>query len=145
MLDRLALTLRTQGVSGVELAQANVLQLDQLPDSWNGYDLVVSASMLEYVVRERFSDAVAGLRGLMAPGGRFVLFCTRRNWLTGPLIGRWWEGNLYSEHELRGALEAAGFDEIVFGYFPPAFRYLGLWGHVVECSNSPRPRLSATC
>ena len=87
MLDRLRETLRRRGINGVELAEANVLQLDGLPASWRDYDLVVSASMLEYVPRDRFVDALAGLRARVHEGGSFVLFMTRRNPLTRLLIG----------------------------------------------------------
>lgn len=38
-----------KAIEGVETAQANVLELDPLPDAWTQYDLIVSASMLEYV------------------------------------------------------------------------------------------------
>ena len=61
MLDRLRETLHRRGINGVELTEANVLQLDGLPASWRDYDLVVSASMLEYVPHDRFVDALAGL------------------------------------------------------------------------------------
>jgi len=68
MLDRLRETLRRRGINSVELAEANVLHLDGLPPSWRDYDLVVSASMLEYVPRDRFVDALAGLRARVKEG-----------------------------------------------------------------------------
>jgi hypothetical protein len=91
--------------------------------------------MLEYVPRTRFAEALAGLRRLLVPGGRFLLFVTKRNWLMRPLIGTWWKGNLYAEPELRAAFEMAGFDSIVFSRFPPAFRHLDAWGHIVEARS----------
>src|SRR5262249_27404939 len=51
MLDRLRASLRRRSVGGIRLAEANVLRLDALPADWRDYDLVVSASMLEYVPR----------------------------------------------------------------------------------------------
>ena len=135
MLERFDARLRARAISGVETRQANVLNLDQLPASWKGYDLVVSASMLEYVPPDRLADALAGLRGLLAPDGRFVLFITRRNWLTRPLIGRWWQGNLYDEAELSERFRQAGFESFGFGSFPIAARHLSLWGHIVEASR----------
>lgn len=116
----------------MELAQADVLELTRLPDSWLGYDLVVSASMLEYLPRSRLSSALGGIRSLLKEGGSAVVFVTRRNWLTRPLIGRWWRSNLYARAELDRAFRSAGFSSVAFGRFPPAFRYLALWGHVVE-------------
>jgi len=118
MLDRLRETLRRRGIKGVELAEANVLQLDGLPASWRDYDLVVSASMLEYVPRDRFVDALAGLRARVKEGGSFVLFMTRRNPLTRLLISRWWASNLYTVGELADAFQQAGFSSFAFRRLP---------------------------
>ena len=112
-----------------------MLHLDALPDDWRNYDLVVSASMLEYVPRERFADALRGLRERLKNGGRFVLFVTRRSPFTRLLIGRWWQSNLYSAPELTEAFRAAGFSRVHFPGFPFAARYLSAWGHVVEAER----------
>ncbi len=135
MLERLHAALRARSISGIETRQADVLHLDQLPASWQGYDLVVSASMLEYVPPDRLAEALAGLRGRLAPEGRFVLFITRRNWLTRPLIGRWWQANLYDEAQLSERFRQAGFESFRFGSFPVTARHLSLWGHIVEASR----------
>ncbi len=66
MLDCPRAKLAAAGDAGVELTQADVLGLDALPSAWKDYDLVVTASVLEYVPRERFAEALAGLRGLCA-------------------------------------------------------------------------------
>jgi ubiquinone/menaquinone biosynthesis C-methylase UbiE len=138
MLARFRQKLDERGIEGVELAQADVLQLAHLPASWKGYDLIVSASMLEYVPAEQLSAALRGLRALLGPGGRLVLFMTRRNWLTRPLIGRWWQGHLYTAAALAGSLRESGFTHVAFRRFPLRFRYLGLWGHVVEAATNKR-------
>ena len=132
MLERFRRTLRERALQGIDLAQADVLQLHALPPSWKDYDLIVSASMLEYLPRTQLPAALRGLRQLLGQGGRFVLFITRRNWLTRPLIGRWWHSNLYEADELRHAFQEAGFASVVFRRFPTSFRYLALWGHVIE-------------
>jgi SAM-dependent methyltransferase len=132
MLDRLRATLRRRGVDDVVLARADVLRLGALPPGWTGYDLVVSASMLEYVPRQRFAEALRGLRSLLRDDGRLVLFVTRRNPLTRILIGRWWASNLYGRAELRDAFRAAGFSATTFRRFPLAALHLTVWGHVVE-------------
>jgi len=134
MLDRFRRTLTRRGISDVETAQANVLALDELPADWTAYDLLVSASMLEYVPRDRFVEALRGLRGRLHERGHFVLFITRSNWLTRPMIGRWWQSNLYGARELRAAFEAAGFSSFAFRRFPPAAWHLIPWGHVVEAT-----------
>ena len=132
MLERFRQTLRERSIEGIDLAQADVLELQALPPSWNDYDLIVSASMLEYLPRTRLAAGLRGLRLLLRDGGTFVLFITRRNWLTRPLIGRWWQSNLYEADELRRALQEAGFASIGFRPFPASFRYLSLWGHIIE-------------
>ena len=132
MLDHVGASIRRRAIDGIALAQANVLALDALPPDWTGYDLVVSASMLEYVPRDRFVDALRGLRGRLRDDGRFVLFVTRRNPLTRVLIGHWWASNLYARDELRGAFEAAGFRDVAFPRFPLGGAHLAVWGHVVE-------------
>jgi SAM-dependent methyltransferase len=135
MLERLRAALLRRNVHAIQLAEADVLQLDALPPSWRDYDLVVSASMLEYVPRGRFVEALRGLRARLRDGGHFVLFMTRRNALTRLLIGRWWQSNLYSAAELAEALTAAGFSRVRFPGFPLAARYLAAWGHVVEAKR----------
>lgn len=135
MLDRFRGTLRSRGIEGIELAQADVLSLHRLPDPWRDYDLVVSASMLEYLPRPRLGVAIGGLRSLLREGGSLLLFITRRNLLTRPLIGRWWQANLYGRSELEQAFREAGFDSVAFRRFPARFGHLGLWGHIVEAGR----------
>jgi ubiquinone/menaquinone biosynthesis C-methylase UbiE len=132
MLDHFRETLERGGIGDVHLAEANVLELEALPAWWSGYDLVVSASMLEYVPRDRFLDALRGLRERLKDGGTFVLFMTRRNPLTRLLIGRWWQSNLYTAAELADAFRHAGFSAVTFRSFPAAARHLSVWGHIVE-------------
>ena len=132
MLDRLYASLQARGIDGVELVQADVLKLDALPAAWNNYDLIVSASMLEYVPREQFVAALSGLRELLSESGSLCLFMTRDNWFMRQLIGRWWRSNLYTAQELKDAFAAAGFSAIAFRTFPPRYRYLDTWGHIVE-------------
>lgn len=132
MLDQFRETLRRRGIGGVELAQADVLQLDTLPSGWTDYDLIVSASMLEYVPRDRFVDALRNLRARLNEGGSIILFITRRNPLTRLFIGRWWQSNLYSGAELESAFRRAGFSEMAPRRFPLGAIHLSLWGHVIE-------------
>jgi SAM-dependent methyltransferase len=132
MLDHFRATMQRRGTDGIELAQANVLALDALPAGWTDYDLVVSASMLEYVPRDRLVEALRGLRARLRDGGHFVLFMTKRNPLTRFLVGRWWASNLYTRGELHDAFRAAGFSTFAFQRFPLAGIHLATWGHVVE-------------
>lgn len=140
MLRHLQQTLERRDISSITTAQANVLQLDQLPPGWTDYDLIVSASMLEYIPRELLAEALAGLRSRLANGGHLLLFITKRNWLTRPLVGWWWRSNLYDRAELLTAFEQAGFSQAEFRAFPPAASHLATWGHIVEASNTATAR-----
>jgi ubiquinone/menaquinone biosynthesis C-methylase UbiE len=135
MLDRLRDSLITQEIEGVEVVQANVLELVALPENWNNYDLIVSASMLEYVPRNRFADALSSLRSLLNKNGSLLLFITRDNLLMRFLIGKWWRSNIYTAVELRESFSRAGFSNIAFGRFPVLFSYLGHWGYIVEARS----------
>lgn len=105
------------------------------PD-WADYDLIVSASILEYVPRQRLVEALAALRNRLAEDGWFVLFMTKRNWMTRPLVGWWWRSNLYDRYELSTAFREAGFPRAEFRAFPPAASHLAPWGHIVEAPKT---------
>ena len=132
IIQRFRQTLATQNIGDVEIAEADVLALDALPQGWTNYDLIVSASMLEYVARGQLADALRGLRELLTPEGRLILFITRRNWVMRLFIGLWWRSNLYSADELREAFKLAGHSQVYFRGFPLTACYLTIWGHVIE-------------
>ena len=132
MLERFRQAMQRLAIKDIAVVQADVLRLEMLPESWSNYDLIVSASMMEYLPRERLVDALAGLRERLNAEGSFLLFITKRNWLMRPLIGRWWDANLYKEGELETAFRQAGFSTVSFRRFSLAFRYLALWGHIIE-------------
>ena len=135
MLQRFGSTLSTCNIKGIELARANVLHLNELPSSWRNYDLIVSASMLEYIPQASFVDALSGLRSLLKEDGKFLLFITRRNLLMRSLVGHWWQSNLYRANELDQFFRDAGFSSMAFRQFPPLFRYLASWGYIIEASR----------
>lgn len=132
MLDRFRTKLDHSGIEGVKLAQADVLALDTLPQAWHDYDLVITASMLEYVARSSFSTALRELHQRLRAEGDLMLFITRNNFLMRPLIGRAWSANVYTRSELELALEDAGFRELSFGHFSFPYRHLDAWGYVVS-------------
>ena len=131
MLERFADARHRRGIP-VETRQADVLDMGSLPGAWTNYDLIVSASMLEYVPRTRLANALGALRARLAPHGHAVVFITRRNWLTRPLIGWWWQSNLYEKRELLEVFRRAGFSQVRFSKFPVAASYLAAWGYVIE-------------
>ena len=51
-----------------------------------------------------------------------------------PLIGRWWDANLYKAGELE-SVPSGGFSTVAFRKFPLPFRFLALWGYIVEAQR----------
>src|SRR5215475_9163783 len=79
MLARFRAELNSRCIDQVRLKQANVLDLDQqLPSSWTNYDLIVSASMLEYVGRAELSKALSALGARLAGQGTLLVVITRK-------------------------------------------------------------------
>ena len=131
MLEQFQANLDARGVSLVRLKQANVLALGQFPPSWSDYDLIVSASMLEYLARGDLSQAVSALRARLVQNGTLLAVVTRKNWITRILIEWWWHAASYTRQELREAFAAAGFHDLVFTKFPLRYFWLNTSNHVV--------------
>ena len=132
MLARFRAELDSRGISRVRLKQADVLALDQqLPSSWTNYDLIVSASMLEYVARPELSKALSALGARLASHGTLLVVITRKNWITKVLIEWWWQAARYSRQELRETFAAAGFRDLVFSRFPFRYFWQNFSNHVV--------------
>tara|TARA_R110001599_G_scaffold353884_2_gene602401 strand:- start:90453 stop:91106 length:654 start_codon:yes stop_codon:yes gene_type:complete len=126
--------LRTDAIEGIKVEQADVLHLEALPEDWKGFDLIISAAMMEYLPSERLVDALSGLRSRLGDTGRIVLFISRKNWLMRFLIGNWWRANYYNQAELTEYFRRAGFSKITFGSFPFPYKHLSVWGNIVEAS-----------
>jgi len=60
MLNRFRQWLQREGVEAVDLREANVLEQHHLPESWTGYDRILSSAMLEYLPKDRLAEALAG-------------------------------------------------------------------------------------
>jgi cyclopropane fatty-acyl-phospholipid synthase-like methyltransferase len=132
MLARFQAELDSRGVTKVHLRQANVLELDQqLPSSWCNYDLIVSASMLEYVANTQLSQALSALGARLARDGTLLVIITRKNWITRALIERWWQAARYSRKELREAFSSGGFGNLIFLRFPIRYFWQNFSNHVV--------------
>jgi len=136
MLARFQAELESRGVTKVHLKQADVLELDQqLPSSWCNYDLIVSASMLEYVASEQLPRALSALGARLARGGTLLVIITRKNWITRALIERLWQAARYSREELRGAFSSAGFGGLTFRRFPCRYFWQNFSNHVVMATR----------
>lgn len=132
MLARFQGELDSRDITQVRLKQANVLELDQqLPSSWSNYDLIISASMLEYVAKRDLSNALSALGARLVPHGTLLVVITRKNWITKILIELWWQAARYSRQELRETFAAAGFRDLVFNRFPFRYFWQNLSNHVV--------------
>ncbi|MEJ2531922.1 MAG: class I SAM-dependent methyltransferase [Halioglobus sp.] len=134
MLDHFRENLRAMEIEGIETIQADVLNLESLPEDWRDFDLITSAAMMEYLPADRFFEALAGLRSRLSSHGVFVLFITRDNLLTRWLIRDWWKARCYTKAELERAFDRAGFSSITFSRFPHPYKHLSLWGHIVEAA-----------
>ena len=115
MLARFRQTLETHGIPRVQLRQADVLALDTLPPSWTDYDLIVSASMLEYLPRQELPRALEALRTRLAPGGDILIVISRKVPETKALIQWWWHAERYTGRELRRIFDQAGIRIPNFG------------------------------
>jgi SAM-dependent methyltransferase len=124
--------LERESITGIEVVQADVLELKNLPPDWRDFDLVISSAMMEYLPRECMAEALSNLKSRLIDGGHLVLFVTRGNWLMKLLIGKWWSANCYTEADLRKDFRLAGFSKITFRRFPFPYNHLSLWGHIVE-------------
>lgn len=135
MLARFREWLAANEIGNVTLTLGDVCDPRSLPEGWNGYDLVVSSAMLEYLPKASLAAALGHLRARLRPGGHLLFAITRRNPLMAVLIERWWESHAYQRAELERHVRAAGFGEVRFGHFPFPYRWLDLWGHVVVARN----------
>jgi SAM-dependent methyltransferase len=136
MLDRFRQRLARGDLPRVELREADVLELERLPPDWIGYDLVMSVAMLEYVPRAKLVSALGGLRARLAPGGRLLVFITRRNPITRPLIEAWWKAHRYTRKELVQTFLAAGLSRPVVHRYPLPFFWQNHWAHVLEGASA---------
>ena len=122
----------------MQVREADVLELQRLPADWSAYDLIVSVAMLEYVPKAKFATALGALRTRLAPQGRLLLFITRKNWINRPLIGTWWQANLYTREELVRACASAGLGQPRFRRFPATHFWQNVWAHVLESAPAGR-------
>jgi ubiquinone/menaquinone biosynthesis C-methylase UbiE len=112
-----------QGIRNIELTQADVLLLEeQLPSYWREYDLIISATMLEYIQKPEVTKAVSNLKHLLKSKGTLLVFLTRRNFLTRWLAQSWWKANVYEEKEIEQIFQQAGFSTVRFKPFTPSWQ-----------------------
>jgi cyclopropane fatty-acyl-phospholipid synthase-like methyltransferase len=132
MLDQFQAELDSRGITLVRHKQANVLELDyQLSPTWRDYDLIISASMLEYVPKQSLPHALSALSARLAQDGSLLAVITRKNWITKILIEWWWYAARYSRKDLQEAFASAGFGDLAFLRFPFRYFWQSVSNHVV--------------
>ena len=136
MLCRFQKMLEVRGLTRVQLRQADVLSLETLPPSWKDYDLILSASMLEYLPKWELPRVLAGLHARMAPGGRILVLITRKTPETKVLIEWWWHAERYTSKELLRAFKQAGFQYPLFRRFPSRYSWLNRATYAVEATSA---------
>jgi SAM-dependent methyltransferase len=134
MLASFQCELEKCAISRVQLRQADVLALDTLPSSWTGYDLIISASMLEYLPRQDLPRALAGLHARLAPAGHILVVITRKTPETKVFIEWLWHAERYAKHELLRRFAEAGFRDPVFRRFPWPYFWLNRANYIIEAT-----------
>jgi SAM-dependent methyltransferase len=131
MLFRFQKMLEERGLTRVQLRQADVLNLETLPTSWINYDLILSASVLEYLPRRDLARALEGLHARMIRGGRILVMITRKTPETKVVVEWWRHAERYTKGELLRAFKEAGFRDPVFLRFPLRYTWLNRANYVV--------------
>jgi 2-polyprenyl-3-methyl-5-hydroxy-6-metoxy-1,4-benzoquinol methylase len=137
MLARFQTSLDTRRISDVQLRQADVLALDQLPQSWADYDVILSASMLEYLPKNELPLALAELRNRLSPNGRIFIVITKKSPEAKILIEWWWRSEGYARDELHQAFAAGGFRDVTFRRFPDKYFWLNGGSYAAEARPDP--------
>jgi len=135
MLERFQHTIETRVIPRVQLRQADVLALETLPEAWKNYDLVIAASMLEYLPRKDLVRALAGLRGRMLPDARLLVLITRKTPETKVLIDWWWRAERYTLCELQQAFDRAGLHSLKLHPFPLRYWWLNRATFAIEAAS----------
>lgn len=137
MLSRFQTTLDARGIKDVQLCQADVLELSQLPQSWTEYDLILSASMLEYLPKGELPQALAELRKRLSLNGSLLIVITKKSPEAKILVEWLWRSESYARDELNHAFAVGGFRDVTFRRFPGQYSWLNGGSYVVEARADP--------
>lgn len=103
----------------IELAEADLLHINQLPQNWRSYDMIVSNGMLEYIPKDKFPTALSNLKFLLKDGGTLIIFITKSNIVTKFFIGWWWQARTFTKEEITEEFHNASFSQIKINKFGP--------------------------
>jgi SAM-dependent methyltransferase len=119
MLDVFHRWIHAEGAeNAISTRVQDVLDLDTLPQTWSDYDLIVTSTMLEYVPTASLDKAVAGLLGLLKPGGKMIWLLSGRTLPMKFFVGWLWRANLYTKSELDAVLAKAGAANVEYLSLP---------------------------
>jgi cyclopropane fatty-acyl-phospholipid synthase-like methyltransferase len=133
MLAHFQKRIHKRNTQNVEFLCADVLQMEKdLPKSWKEYDLIISASMLEYLPENQLKTALKALKQRLKPDGKCLIYISRDNSLTYWVIRKWWKANTYTKGRFLNHAQKAGFKIIKFHGFCRPYNFLNCWGFIVE-------------
>jgi len=124
MLDTFKKWISVKNAS-IQLQKADVLKLPQeLPPSWEAFDLIVSAGMLEYLPKDKLPQALQNLHRLLKATGKIIIFISRDHFFNKIVIKKFWKAEVYKKEELINIFRAAGLE-------PLEIRRFKIWGFAV--------------
>ncbi|MBI3420569.1 MAG: class I SAM-dependent methyltransferase [Candidatus Sungbacteria bacterium] len=112
MLDLFRKWMIKENMPDIELRQADVLRLDNLPSDWKEYDLVVSAGMLEYIAKHNLKNSLINLEAIMKNGATLLVFISEQNLFMKWFVEKWWKANIFTKTEIQGVFQEAGFEKL---------------------------------
>ncbi len=136
MLAKFGIWIQEQGAEDdISTEVQDVFHLEKLPETWNDYDLIVTACMLEYVPPESLHEAVAGLLDRLKPGGKMIWMTSGRTPLMKIFVGWLWRSNLYTKSELDDVLAKAGVTDVEYLSFPAPYNKTEGYTLIVEITR----------
>jgi len=135
MLDRFASWITKNNIQNVSIEQGDMLNLESLPHEWKDYDLIVTAGMLEYLLKHQTNKAFANFKHILKPNGTLIIFISQQNTIIGRLLEKRWKAHLYKKETLQQLLHNSGFSHVRFLRFPFPYNYLNFWGFIIEAKQ----------
>ena len=127
MLNQFKQWIDRDKVTHATTCRADVLSMNNVPDTWTEFDLIVSSAMLEYLPKSKLTEALQNLRQRLAANGTLVVFITKQNTMNRWLIEKWWKANAYIKSELETTFSSAGFQNITLTALAGKYRYINKW------------------
>ncbi len=135
MLNALKEWINRADIDNIKLLKADVLKPeDSFTSNWNGYDIIVCSTMLEYIQPDLIPAAIKNLINLIKQNGRILFFITKRNFITKILAKRWWKANVYYPTEVIKFIQESGITNIEFKHLKAP------WEHFIMVVEARKQR-----